>query len=81
MRVGAVERNAKAQGKIPFQIGRVVANEMGAILVLNAGLDPFEQPRPFEKLKTKWSRRIVVGREEGEAPIAWLRITLGKRSR
>src|SRR4051794_10074029 len=67
-RIGSVQWNAKAHCEIPLQIGRVVANEMSPVLVLNGGLDALEQTRPLEELETERARGVVVGREQRQSP-------------
>lgn len=67
-RIGTVERNGEAQDEVSLQVSRVVADEMGAVLVANTGLDALEQAGALQQLETERARGIVEGREERETP-------------
>ncbi len=66
-RIGPVERNAEAQSEIALEKSGVEADEMGAVFIRDTGLDPLQEAGALEDFQTERTRRVVVGREQGEA--------------
>ena len=65
-RIRAIKRDAQTQGKVSFEEGSIVADEMGAIFVEDAGFDSLKEAGSLEQLETERSVGIVVGRKQGE---------------
>ena len=65
-RVSAIERNAKTEGKISFEVSRVVADEMSAVFVRDARFDLLQEARALKDFEAKWAWRIIIRREQGK---------------
>ena len=65
-RVSAIERNAKTEGKISFEVSRVVADEMSAVFVRDARFDLLQQARALKDFEAKRAWRIIIRREQGK---------------
>src|SRR5262245_42804999 len=65
-RISTIERNAKTEGKISFEVSRVVADEMSAVFVRDARFDLLQKARSLEDFEAKRARRIIIRREQGK---------------
>src|ERR1051326_330733 len=66
-RIGPIKWNTETEREVSLEVGGVVAHEMSAIIVLDACGDSLEQAWSLQQLEAKWTRGIVVGREECQA--------------
>src|SRR5947209_4748492 len=79
LRVGAIKRDAQAQGQISFEESGVVANKMGAVLVQNSGFDALEETWSLEQFQAERTGGIIIGREQRKPALGVTRNNAGKK--